>query len=102
LTQLPHLKCIRFGSVRSSHPSFKMHKVVYVHLSLPILMHVWSIATQKNNNAFKCEKPLARSACFKCIANLNFQKQRVTRFKYDVTFDIRYTVLSISDEQNKI
>jgi len=25
LTRLPHLKCIRLGSVRSSHPPFKMH-----------------------------------------------------------------------------
>jgi len=32
LTRLPHLKCIRWGSVRSS---------------LPILMHVGSIATTK-------------------------------------------------------
>jgi len=40
LTQLSHLKCIRLGSVRSSHLPFKMHEVGYVRLSLPILMQV--------------------------------------------------------------
>ena len=42
---LPHIKCIRLGSVRSMHLPFKMHEVGYVHPSLPILMHVGSIAT---------------------------------------------------------
>jgi len=37
--------CIRLGSVRSSHLPFKMHLFVYVRSSLPILMHVGSIAT---------------------------------------------------------
>jgi len=45
LTRLPHLKCIRLGSVRSSHLPFKMHSDGYVRSSLPILMHVGSIAT---------------------------------------------------------
>jgi len=45
LTKLPHLKCIRLGSVRSSHLPFEMKKVGYVRSSLPMLMHVGSIAT---------------------------------------------------------
>jgi len=47
LTRLPHLKCIRLGSVRSSHLPFKKHKVGYVRSSLPILMHVGSVAAPK-------------------------------------------------------
>ena len=37
LTRLPHIKYIRLGSVRPSHPPHKMHQVSYVLLSLPIL-----------------------------------------------------------------
>ena len=47
LTQLPHLKCIKLGSVRSSHRPFKMHHIGYVLSSLTILMLVGSIATPK-------------------------------------------------------
>jgi len=45
LTRLPRLKCIRLGSVPSSHFPLKMPLVGYVRRSLPILMHVGSIAT---------------------------------------------------------
>ena len=45
MTRLPHIKCIRLCSVRSSHLEFKMHQVDFVHLILPIIMHVGSIAT---------------------------------------------------------
>ena len=45
LTRLPHLKCIRLGSVRSSLLPFKMHKVGYVRSNVPIPMHARSIAT---------------------------------------------------------
>jgi len=49
LTRLHHLKCIRLSSVRSSRLLFKMHWVGYERLSLPVLMHVGSIATQLFN-----------------------------------------------------
>jgi len=45
LTRLPHLKCFSLFSVRSSHLPFEMHQIGYVRSSLPILMHVVSIAT---------------------------------------------------------
>jgi len=44
-TRLPLLKCISLGYVRSSHHPFEMHKLGPVRSSLPILMHVGSIAT---------------------------------------------------------
>jgi len=47
MTRLPHLKWTRLGSVRSSHLPFEMHEVGYERSSLPILMHIGSIATPK-------------------------------------------------------
>ena len=45
----PHSKCIRLGSLRSSHLPFKMHLVCHVRSSLLLLIHFGSIATPKTN-----------------------------------------------------
>jgi len=55
------MKCISFGSVRSSHPPFKMQYVSYVRSSLLILMHVGSIGTPEKKKQEKKHKSWIKS-----------------------------------------